>query len=169
VAGIDFHGVPHRREIRHGLPHEEIVASACEHHADVIVMGSTGHTGLARLLMGSVARRVLQELPCSLWSVKQERVAEELFDEDLRHMHLLMAEGRELLEAGDPGYALVKFRRVLAYNPFHAQALQAEAQAYERLGQRDRAQTCLRRAEKVLQAAELPRPGKETPGLVVRS
>jgi Tfp pilus assembly protein PilF len=132
-------------------------------------MGSTGRTGLARLLMGSVARRVLQELPCSLWSVKQEHRAEELFDEDLRHMRLLMAEGRELLEAGDPGCALAKFRQVLAYNPFHADALQAQAQAYERLGQCDRAQSSRRRAEKVLRAEELPRPGREAPGLVVRS
>ena len=51
LGSFDFDGVPWKREIRHGVPHAEIVASAREHHADVIVMGSTGRTGLARLLM----------------------------------------------------------------------------------------------------------------------
>jgi nucleotide-binding universal stress UspA family protein len=151
IDRIDFDGVSWRREIRHGVPHEEIVASAREHHADLILMGSTGRTGLARLLMGGVARRVLQDLPCSLWSVKHAEVAEELFEEDLRYIRMLLAEGREFLAAGDYRCALLKFRRVSACNPFHVESLEAQAEAYEHLGQRGRAIVCRRRAEKVRQ------------------
>ncbi len=60
------------KEVRSGVPHEEIVAAAEKHQANLIVMGSTGRTGLLRLLMGGVTRRVIQHLPCSLLTVKQE-------------------------------------------------------------------------------------------------
>jgi nucleotide-binding universal stress UspA family protein len=149
---IDFSGVAWwRREIRHGVPHEEIAASAREHFSDVMIMGSTGRTGLGRLLMGSVARRVMQDLPCSLWSVKYNEVAEREFDEDLRHVQLLMGEARALLEARDWGSALVKFRQALAYDPFNEEALQGQAEVFERLGQRERAKLCHHRAEMVRQ------------------
>jgi nucleotide-binding universal stress UspA family protein len=42
-----------------GKPHEGIVDSAKQKHADLIVMGSHGRTGIERLLMGSVTERVI--------------------------------------------------------------------------------------------------------------
>jgi nucleotide-binding universal stress UspA family protein len=167
LGRADFNGIAWQHEIRHGVPHAEIVASAREHFADVIIMGSTGRTGLARLLMGSVARRVLQDLPCSLWSVKQEELVEQQFEEDLRYVRLLLAEGRSFLEAKDGRHALLKFRQVLACDPFNSDALEGQAEAFEQLGQRDRAEVCRHRAEKVRQRAPAgeaePVPADEVP------
>ncbi len=53
-------------EVREGNPAEQIVAYAKAHPIDLIVMGTRGHTGLARLLLGSVARRVLVHAPTSV-------------------------------------------------------------------------------------------------------
>jgi nucleotide-binding universal stress UspA family protein len=39
--------------------------------ADLIVMGTRGHTGLKHVLLGSVAERTLREAPCSVWIVKE--------------------------------------------------------------------------------------------------
>ncbi len=71
-----------QKEVREGAPDREIVAAAQEHEADVICMGSTGRTGLIRVLMGSVTRHVLQDLPCSLLTVKDEHLIEEPFGID---------------------------------------------------------------------------------------
>jgi nucleotide-binding universal stress UspA family protein len=76
---VDFSDVRWTREIRKGGAAKEIIASAEEHHGDVIVMGSTERSGLARVLLGSVTRRVLQQLPCALLTVKHENVVEQLF------------------------------------------------------------------------------------------
>lgn len=65
------------KDVRLGRPHEQIVIAAAEHKADLIVMGATGRTGLARVLVGSTTRRVMEQLPCSLLTVKQEDVLEE--------------------------------------------------------------------------------------------
>lgn len=46
--------------LRQGDPADEIVACAEENNHDLIVMGTHGRKGLARLLMGSVAEQVVR-------------------------------------------------------------------------------------------------------------
>lgn len=47
-----------------GSPTERILALAEELQADLIVLGSHGHTGLERLMVGSVAENVLRHAHC---------------------------------------------------------------------------------------------------------
>ena len=49
-----------RAVVKAGVPWEEIVRLAAEEHADMIVMGTQGRTGLERLMLGSVAERVIR-------------------------------------------------------------------------------------------------------------
>ena len=45
-------------------PHESIVKEAKEKNIDLIVMGTHGRTGLKKLIMGSVAQKVIGYAPC---------------------------------------------------------------------------------------------------------
>jgi nucleotide-binding universal stress UspA family protein len=56
-----------------GDPATEIVRFASEHGTATIVMGTRGHTGLARLILGSVARNVLVHAPCSVLIVRAHK------------------------------------------------------------------------------------------------
>lgn len=56
-----------------GRPAEEITHFAEQLHADLIVMGTHGHTGMKRILLGSVAERVVREAPCTVVCVKAKR------------------------------------------------------------------------------------------------
>jgi len=47
-----------------------IVDYAQDHHIDVIVMGTRGRGGLAHLVMGSVAERVVRLAPCPVLTVR---------------------------------------------------------------------------------------------------
>jgi len=50
-----------------GAPWDQIVEAArAEPACDLIVMGSHGHTGLSRFLLGSVAEKVVRHAPCSV-------------------------------------------------------------------------------------------------------
>ncbi len=60
--------VEHRLE--YGEPAEGIIKAAEEIHANLIVMGTHGRTGLRRLLMGSVAERVVRTAPCPVLTVR---------------------------------------------------------------------------------------------------
>ncbi len=53
-----------------GRPYDVIISSAREKGADLIVMGSHGRTGLDKLLMGSVAERVVGSSECAVLVVK---------------------------------------------------------------------------------------------------
>jgi len=56
-----------------GDPAAEIVGYAKEAGIDLIVMGTHGRTGVERLLMGSVAEKVLRDASCSVLVVKLPR------------------------------------------------------------------------------------------------
>jgi len=53
-----------------GNPAAEIVKTASEWSADVIVIGSHGRRGVERVLMGSVAEAVMRHAPCSVLVVR---------------------------------------------------------------------------------------------------
>ena len=57
------------RELVHGEPSSEILRAAAS-HADLLVMGTLGRTGLAHLLLGSVAERTAREAPCPVLVVR---------------------------------------------------------------------------------------------------
>lgn len=59
-----------RTEVRVGSPVTEIVAAAKDLHADLLCVGTHGRTGLAHLLLGSQAERILREAPCPVLTVK---------------------------------------------------------------------------------------------------
>jgi nucleotide-binding universal stress UspA family protein len=58
------------RRVEQGDAVSEILRVAQETHADLIVMGTHGRTGLGRLLMGSVAEQVIRKAACPVLSVK---------------------------------------------------------------------------------------------------
>jgi nucleotide-binding universal stress UspA family protein len=55
-----------------GDPATEICRFAIERQVGTIVMGTRGHTGFARLILGSVARNVLLHAPCSVLVVREK-------------------------------------------------------------------------------------------------
>ena len=58
-------------QVREGKPALEIVAEAEASHAEVIVIGSHGRSGLDALLVGSVTERVLRRAPCHVFTVRE--------------------------------------------------------------------------------------------------
>jgi nucleotide-binding universal stress UspA family protein len=60
--------------VRDGDPAHEIVQYAKEQGTGLLVLGTRGHTGIKRLLLGSVARNVLIHAPCSVLIVRETMV-----------------------------------------------------------------------------------------------
>ncbi len=60
-----------------GLPAASIVDYAMATDTGLIVMGTHGRTGLAHLLMGSVAEQVVRTATCPVLTVRQVTVADE--------------------------------------------------------------------------------------------
>lgn len=53
-----------------GAPHEQILRAARRMRADLIVIGTHGRTGVAKVFLGSVAERLVRLAPCPVLTVR---------------------------------------------------------------------------------------------------
>jgi nucleotide-binding universal stress UspA family protein len=72
ATALSTDGVPTRWRHRVGVVHEEICNAAREEAADYIVMGTHGRSGIGRLMLGSVADRVVRTAPCPVVTVRPQ-------------------------------------------------------------------------------------------------
>jgi nucleotide-binding universal stress UspA family protein len=63
LAGVEY-------RVQDGDPAVEILGVAGETRCDLIVMGTHGRTGLERMLLGSVAEKVVRKAACPVLTVK---------------------------------------------------------------------------------------------------
>ncbi|GAB6058636.1 universal stress protein [Desulfonatronum parangueonense] len=65
-----FSDTQYRAKVTCGDFSEQILASAKEEQADMIVMGTHGRKGMDKLLFGSVAEKVLRQAPCPVVAIR---------------------------------------------------------------------------------------------------
>ena len=56
-----------------GLSAEQIVRVADKEESDLVVLGTNGHSGLKRLMIGSVTDRVLRACKCPVLAVRSTK------------------------------------------------------------------------------------------------
>jgi len=66
IAELRARGLDAELISRIGPPGEVVAGIASERHAELIVVGTHGHTGISRFLLGSVATAVLRHAPCDV-------------------------------------------------------------------------------------------------------
>jgi nucleotide-binding universal stress UspA family protein len=69
VAKAKTAGARARGLLFEGMPADRIVRAARAYRCDLIVIGTHGRTGLARVFLGSVAERVVGTAPCPVLTV----------------------------------------------------------------------------------------------------
>jgi nucleotide-binding universal stress UspA family protein len=69
-CGKHLAGVPHSSEVVLGVPFQLIIQRAEEIRADLIVIGTHGHTPLENILLGSTAERVVRRSKVPVLTVR---------------------------------------------------------------------------------------------------
>ena len=96
-----------------GLPWDQIVAAVrSDATVDLVVMGTQGRTALSRVLLGSIAEKVVRHAPCSVLTVREQADVTPFdhvlcpidFSESSRHATELAA---KLAEPGGAGITLL--------------------------------------------------------------
>jgi nucleotide-binding universal stress UspA family protein len=70
VTSLEQEGVTVRGTLMKGNAFIEIIRFAREQEVDLIVMGTHGRSGVAQMLMGSVAEKVVRKAPCPVLTVR---------------------------------------------------------------------------------------------------
>jgi nucleotide-binding universal stress UspA family protein len=66
------HGIAVRTRIETGIPSEQVLVAAAAEDADLIIVGTTGKSGLAHVLLGSTAERIIRTAPCPVLAVRMD-------------------------------------------------------------------------------------------------
>lgn len=70
IKSLNLNSLQIQGEVRQGAPFHAIIEFARERSIDLIVMGTHGHTGLAHVLLGSTAEKVVRKAPCPVLTVR---------------------------------------------------------------------------------------------------
>lgn len=65
-------GIAVTTRVATGIPSEEVITVAQAEDSDLLVVGTRGKTGLAHVLLGSTAERVIRGAPCPVLTVRTE-------------------------------------------------------------------------------------------------
>jgi universal stress protein A len=76
VAAARARGLTARGRLVTGAAAAAIAESATEEQSELLVIGTHGRTGINRLLIGSIAERVIRIAPCPVLTVKPRPAAE---------------------------------------------------------------------------------------------
>jgi nucleotide-binding universal stress UspA family protein len=149
LGRFDFEGVTWEQHVLSGDPVHEIVQRARDTQADLIVMGSVGRSGLPFMLMGSTAVKVLRHLPCALLIVKRVPVLVPELAKKIADINVAFEEGQALLAQGLCQEAIAQFDQCLSIDSRCADAIDAKANALNRLGRRAQADECRKTADAI--------------------
>lgn len=143
-------GVNWKKENPKGNPAEEILSATSRKMIDLLIMGTTGRTGVNRVLMGSVTEKVVREVPCSFLTLKSEDVISLQLDSHIRDIEKLHATGMKLIEDGFFEEAIEQFKACLNINDMHVPSYKSLASAYEKLNQPEKAKTYRSNAKDIM-------------------
>ncbi len=120
------------QEVAGGSPSQEILKAIEAHQIDLLLMGTTGRSGINKILLGSVTEKVTREVLTSFITSKKEDFLEfELISQDLDE-HFEAAE--KLYEDGFYNLAIDLYHEALKLNFTHLPSLRGLARTYEKLG-----------------------------------
>jgi universal stress protein E len=146
---FDFGDISWRQSILRGDAGKSIIDQANQDRSQLIVMGSEGRTGIARLLMGSVAAKVARAFPCSVLMVKDVDVTREKHWKELDQAFSLNARGQALLAENRLEDAIQKFESSLSHNRLSLDAWHGLADAHDQAGEPEKAERCRETARKM--------------------
>jgi len=64
-------GVSVKKIIKTGKPFVEIIETAAEEDADLIIIATHGHSGVEHILFGSTAEKVVRKAPCPVLTLRE--------------------------------------------------------------------------------------------------
>ncbi|WP_086477829.1 MULTISPECIES: universal stress protein [Arenibacter] len=134
LKDFDFTGVDHKIDLQAGSVPLTIVNMVKKHKHDLLIMGTTGRSGLKRVLMGSVTSKVTRELPCSFITTKSKSILYSRFDNDVKEIETHFKKGMIMAEKGRPKDAIREFKLCLRINNMYIPAIYKLSEVFHQNG-----------------------------------
>ena len=132
VAGFNLNGLKVTKEVLVGEPHMEIVKYSKD--ANMLYIGSSGKSGLRRVLLGSVAEKVANNVTCSVVYTKAEENFKLKLPTEVKDIESYYALGNQLVKLGYYEEAIEQYTNCMEINDMHIPSVIALLKLYEKLG-----------------------------------
>ena len=134
VKGFDLKELNYKIDIQTGTIDKKILHTIKEHKHDLLIMGTTGRSGLRRVLMGSVAEKVIREIPCSFITVKSQDIIQSRFDTEVKDLEYHFKNANESLEKGLHKKAISQYQICTQINNMYIPAIYKLSVVHEKIG-----------------------------------
>lgn len=124
--------------IRTGEPYREILNECDAKKYDLIIMGTHGHKGLSRIMMGSVTEKVIRQIPLSFITTKSEDILNLRLENKISNIknHYNIAKQKQDMNSLDE--AIGEYLICLSYNEMHIPSLLGLSEVYGKKGDSDK-------------------------------
>lgn len=150
VKEFDLTEVNYKIDLQTGTIHKKILHTITKHKHDLLIMGTTGRSGLRRVLMGSVAEKVIREIPCSFITVKSQDIIQLRFDNEVKEIEIHFKKANELLDKGFYEEAINQYRICTQINNMYIPAIYKLAVVHRKIGKSAKANYYDNMARKLL-------------------
>jgi len=131
---FNFESIRYNTELLEGVPFLDILRAIKKKKSDLLIMGTTGKTGLSRLLMGSVTEKVTRELPCSFITTKTKDITDDYLESYIRGVESIINPAKLYLQNGNYQQAVEKFTIGLKQYPDNIPILKGLIESFKALG-----------------------------------
>jgi tetratricopeptide (TPR) repeat protein len=131
---FDIENVSYKKVTNEGVDYQEILNFISENKIDLLLMGTTGKTGLSRILMGSTTTKVTRELPCSFITTKAKDITDDFFESYLKSLESLIKSAKQLMDNNEYEKAIEKYSFALKQYPDSIPILMGLIESYQAIG-----------------------------------
>ncbi len=150
LAEFNLKDVKWKKEVRGGRPETEILAEIAESDASLLIMGTTGRSGLSRFMIGSVTENVIREVPCTFITTKSQDVIQLQVENRIRDIETHYQIAVQLMKDGFYQESIREFETCLKINNMHVPAFFGISKVYEKLEKPEMADKYRQLAREVL-------------------
>ena len=140
LEGFNLTDLKWDREIVKGLPSDEILRAISLYNTDLLIMGTTGKSGLNRIVMGSVTEKVVREVPCSFITIKSEDIIDLRLGTKIRDIETHYNIAKQLMRDGFLRESINEYKICLSINDMHIPSLHGISKVYKKLNEKQRVQ-----------------------------
>jgi len=127
-------GLKVTKEIKKGAPATEILNVIKTHNYDLLIIGTTGKSGISRILMGSVTEKVIREIPTSFITLKNEDLIILEIDSKIRDIESHFNVAQQLFKDGFFEESISEYNKCINISFMHIPSLQGLSKVYGKLG-----------------------------------
>lgn len=139
LNNFSFSDISFNKKLISGKTAKVILKTIKDYDHDLLVMGTTGKTGLGRILIGSITEKVIRELPCSFITTKSTDIIDLKLENEIKDIEVHLKIAKDLEKKGFYDEAIRQFNICLEINSMHIPSYFHIARLYKKTGQENKA------------------------------